>query len=313
MVGSAFGRVVGTGRSPTIHGWIVSPARVQVRTGISSPDNHLTADPDCRKFLSASGRVGCAGGCPTIAARIVSAACVEKVAVKSSAPDDHFSASPHCRVACPGIGRVGCGSGCPTVGARIVPPAGVQIGRAASTSTPDDHFSASPHCCVAHPGSGSVGCAGRCPRIINASVWAGRYCGKRILIALLSPSPEFQWFLMIGVEVSYKTLSQHRPSQTFSNYKRIIPQRCKHFAQHLGLVGVLCHAIHFSLQLLGSDWPMPVVLQRLRVAQIICDFLFELRLRHHCIERWLGIRAVFRPDAVIPVNLLDRSLISYAF
>src|SRR5206468_2627177 len=159
------------GRSPIIHAWIVSPTRVQIRTGISSPDDHLTAGPDGRKILSANRRVGGAGGYPT-------------------------------------------------VGGGIVSPTGVQIA-AAIMSAPDDHFSASPHCCVAHPGSGSVGCAGRCPRIINASVWAGRYWGKRILIALLSPSPEFQWFLMIGVEVSYKTLSQHRPSHTFSNYKRI--------------------------------------------------------------------------------------------
>src|SRR5205807_10353596 len=48
-------------------------------------------------------------------------------------------------------------------------------------------------------------------------------------------------------------------------------------------------------------------------AVIIFDFLFELRLRHHCIERWLGIGALFRPDAVISVNLLDRFVISYAF
>ena len=41
------------------------------------------------------------------------------------------------------------------------------------------------------------------------------------------------------------------------------PSACKDFAQHLGLVGVLCHAIHFSLQLLGSDWPMPVSLAAL--------------------------------------------------
>ncbi|PYK25916.1 MAG: hypothetical protein DME52_07455 [Verrucomicrobia bacterium] len=58
---------------------------------------------------------------------------------------------------------------------------------------------------------------------------------------------------------------------------------------------------------------MPLVLQRLRIAQIICDFLFKLRLRHHCIERWLGIRALFRPDSMSPVNLLDPALVSCAF
>src|SRR5437773_2148446 len=131
MLVSTFRRVGGVGRSPTIRGWIVSPARVQIRTGISSPDDHLTASPDWR-------------------------------------------------VAWPGIWR--------------------------------------------------VGAAGGCPRIINASVWANRYCGKHIFIPVRSPSPGFQWFLMTGVEVSYQTLSQHRPSQTLSDYKRIISQRRKQFA-----------------------------------------------------------------------------------
>ncbi len=73
------------------------------------------------------------------------------------------------------------------------------------------------------------------------------------------------------------------------------------------------HAIHLSLQLLGRNRPLPVILQRLRVAQIILDFAFDLRLRHHGVERWLGIGPLFRPDSMTPVNVLNRSLISYAF
>ena len=42
----------------------------------------------------ASGRVGGAGGCPTVGAGIVSAAGVQVAAV-ISAPDDHFTAGPH--------------------------------------------------------------------------------------------------------------------------------------------------------------------------------------------------------------------------
>jgi hypothetical protein len=106
-------------------------------------------------------------------------------------------------------------------------------------------------------------------------------------------------------------LGKDRPGQTLGDHKRIVAERSEDFAQHLGLVGVLCHAIHFSLQLLGSDWPMPVSLQRLRVAQVILDFAFDLRLRHHGVERWFGIRALFRPDAMTPVNSLNRPLICY--
>jgi hypothetical protein len=54
---------------------------------------------------------------------------------------------------------------------------------------------------------------------------------------------------------------------------------------------------------------LPVILQCLRFAQIAFYFLFQLRFRHHRIERWLGIGALFGPDAVTPVNILDGSLI----
>ena len=44
---------------------------------ISAPDDHFTAGPHCRVNVSASGRVGRAGGCPTIRAGIVSPAGVQ--------------------------------------------------------------------------------------------------------------------------------------------------------------------------------------------------------------------------------------------
>ena len=74
------------------------PASVQRAAGIiSAPDDHFTAGPDCRVFVSGRGRVGGAGGCPTIRAGIVSPAGV--VEPKStSTPDDHFTAGPDCRV-----------------------------------------------------------------------------------------------------------------------------------------------------------------------------------------------------------------------
>ena len=43
----------------------------------SAPDDHFTAGPDCRVKVSASGRVGRAGGCPTVRAGIVSPAGVQ--------------------------------------------------------------------------------------------------------------------------------------------------------------------------------------------------------------------------------------------
>ena len=47
---------------------------------VSAPDDHFAAGPDCRVKVSGSGRVGGAGGCPTVRAGIVSAAGVQIVA-----------------------------------------------------------------------------------------------------------------------------------------------------------------------------------------------------------------------------------------
>ena len=94
---------------------------------MSAPDDHFTAGPDCRVNASGSGRVGGAGGCPTIRAGIVSPAGVRRRWRPSSAPDDHFTAGPDCRVTVSGSGRVGGAGGCPTIRAGIVSPAGVQI------------------------------------------------------------------------------------------------------------------------------------------------------------------------------------------
>jgi hypothetical protein len=110
-------------------------------------------------------------------------------------------------------------------------------------------------------------------------------------------------------------LSYRRPGQTLRDNERIVPERIEQFAQYLRLLCVLRHAIHLSLQLLGGDWPLPVILQRLRLAQVIFNFRFQLGLRHHRIERWLQIvtlAATAGPDAVTPVNVLDRSLIRHS-
>ena len=58
----------------------------------STPNDHFTAGPDCRVTASGSGRVGRAGGCPTIRAGIVSPAGVKIVRMHL-----HPRRSFHCR------------------------------------------------------------------------------------------------------------------------------------------------------------------------------------------------------------------------
>ena len=115
--------------------------------------------------IGADGRVGGAGGCPTVGAGIVSPAGVKTVPPSHSAPDDHFAAGPDCRVTSIGHrARWWCWwpsnypcwdcicRRCSNSGAAII-------------SAPDDHFAAGPHCCVIASGGGRVGGAGGCPTV----------------------------------------------------------------------------------------------------------------------------------------------------
>ena len=130
----------------------------------SAPDDHFTAGPYCRVIVSASGRVGGAGGCPTIRAGIVSPAGVQIVGAIRFRPRRSF----HCRSTLPcddsSSGRIGGAGGRPAIRAGIVSPAGVEIATAI-IATPDDHFTASPYCRVTISGSGRVCRAGRCPTV----------------------------------------------------------------------------------------------------------------------------------------------------
>src|SRR5882757_836068 len=77
----------------------VSPACVG-RVGdapSSAPDDHFAPGPHSRGVKSARGRVGRAGGNPTVCAGIVSSAGVQR-AGSASAPNNHFTPGPDCRV-----------------------------------------------------------------------------------------------------------------------------------------------------------------------------------------------------------------------
>ena len=60
----------------SVLGLYLPPVLKELPKPNSAPDYHFTAGPDCR-VTSGIGRVGGAGGCPTIRAGIVSTACVE--------------------------------------------------------------------------------------------------------------------------------------------------------------------------------------------------------------------------------------------
>jgi hypothetical protein len=67
--------------SPTICAGIVSPAGVQIvaRANKSAPNDHFITSPHRLRNTSRRGRVGGAGGCPTVGTGIVSSASVSNV------------------------------------------------------------------------------------------------------------------------------------------------------------------------------------------------------------------------------------------
>ena len=94
--------------------------------------------------------------------------------------------------------------------------------------------------------------------------------------------------------------------------KGSLPSAAKSSRNDSGLLCVTGDALHLGLQLLRSDRPLPVIFECLRVAEIIFYLLFNLLGRHHLIEGGLRLRILFRPNAMPPINFLNRALVSYA-
>jgi hypothetical protein len=113
----------------------------------------------------------------------------------------------------------------------------------------------------------------------------------------------------------YKALGQNGPRQTFCYDKGIVAKRFEEFAQHLRLSGVIGHALHLSLKFAPSDWRSPSICDKLRFAQVLFDFVFDLTLRDNCIQwrfrpRILPVTA--GPDPVSPIDFFHRILIRHA-
>jgi hypothetical protein len=110
------------GRRPTILSRVVSATGVQVDRLIgSAPDDHLAARPLCGVSPASLGRVDCAGSCPAIGARGVSATGVKpEVRFAEPAPDDHLGSSPYRAVLLSWARRVDSAYGYPGVRCGIV-------------------------------------------------------------------------------------------------------------------------------------------------------------------------------------------------
>src|SRR5438045_921377 len=102
---SAGGRVGCGSGYPPIRVWIVFATGVEIIGDIpSAPDDHFACCPHRRMLESAIGRIGRAGGCPTVRGRIVSPASIG-IGGAAPAPDDHFTPSPDGRVSGSANGR----------------------------------------------------------------------------------------------------------------------------------------------------------------------------------------------------------------
>ena len=102
---------------PTVRAGIVSASGEQDDMGIKpAPHDHFAPGPDRGVIYSALGRVGGAGGRPTIGSRIISPASVHRrIAAIAATPDDHFAPGPDRGVIYSALGRVGRAGVCPGV------------------------------------------------------------------------------------------------------------------------------------------------------------------------------------------------------
>ena len=146
----------------------VSPAGVQ-RGGVSStPDDHFAAGPDCRVRATARGRVGGAGGCPTVRTGIEFAAAVE-IHSGFHPPQTIISLPVH-TAECWNrpSGTLVMLVAVQAVRARIVTAASIQK-ILVIPSAPDDHLAAGPDCRMIGSAGGRVGNA-RCGPTIGARI-----------------------------------------------------------------------------------------------------------------------------------------------
>ena len=143
---------------PTISAWIVSPARVQIAAKAvqSAPDDHLTAGPDRRVKVPASGRVGGAGGCPTVTCwDCIFRRCSKSQWGSSSRPTRSFhcqSRRPHAEFGRRARSLCWWLSNC-----RYSDCISRRCYSRQPSSAPDNHFGAGPHCRVRVSGSRHIG------------------------------------------------------------------------------------------------------------------------------------------------------------
>ena len=68
-----------------------------------------------------------------------------------------------------------------------------------------------------------------------------------------------------------------------------LPSCFEQFTHTSGSRGVLCHPILYGLQLLSSDRALPIILESLRLAQVIGDFILNLLLERITNTGWQPI------------------------
>ena len=125
------------------------------------------------------------------------------------------------------------------------------------------------------------------------------------------PQLAMKSFIM-RIQVGHQTLGQRGPGQALGNDERIVIERGEEFAQHFGLFGVTGHALHLGSQLFTGEWLSPVILERLRIEEIVFDLLLYLCCWHDRVERRFGIGWFSWPDAMTPINFFDGPLIRNA-
>ena len=137
-------------------------------------------------------------------------------------------------------------------------------------------------------------------------VWRADQRGKAPVL-LLPPLVEVLVRALVGgIKAAHQPVCQHRAGQAFGNQIGIVVERGEDLGQHLRLPRRPGHAINLSLQLAAGDGTLPELRQCVGAAQLIFHPGSQGLRWQHLLQVWLRRRILGRPDAMAPVNLLDR-------
>ena len=113
---------------------------------------------------------------------------------------------------------------------------------------------------------------------------------------------------VVGIPVADQPIGERLPRERLRDDAGIVPEGVEQVREHPLIAGVAHHAADLGLELIVRDRTPPDRLEGGRLLEIRLDFRADRGVGHDLRERGLGRGVLRRPEAVLPVHLLDRPL-----